>query len=389
MRIAQVAPLVESVPPRLYGGTERVIATLVTELTAMGHDVTLYASADSQPGAGRLIPMAEQALWAYEMAPNDAAYHTVELARVLRDACEYDVIHSHLDFMGFPAGRFSPTPFVHTLHGRLDCPESTPLFNEFSDAPVISISNSQRRPQPRANWLATVYNGIAVDPIPVGNGNGGYLAFLGRMSPEKGVADAIDIANRAGMPLKIAARMPLESIDNDWVRADWTYYHEVVKPRLQASPLVEFVGEVNDAEKYDLLRDAVGLLFPINWPEPFGLVMIEALACGTPVLARAMASATEVIQHGRTGYLCHSVDEMTTYCDKLIQIDRQNCRQDAEERFSARAMATGYLKAYEKVLARAGGLGGSLPDPRVGRDLAGLLEATVPMSAPFPLGPAA
>lgn len=355
MRIAQVAPLVESVPPRLYGGTERVIATLVAELTAMGHDVTLYASADSRSCGGRLLPMVEKALWAYDISPNDSAYHTLELARVLRDASDYDVIHSHLDFLGFPAGRVSATPFVHTLHGRLDGPESKPLIAEFSDAPLISISNSQRGPQPHANWLATVYNGIDIDRVSVGEGKGGYLAFLGRISPEKGVAAAIDVANRVGMPLKIAARMPLGNIDNDWVRADWAYYNEEVKPRLQQSSLIEFIGEVNDAEKYDLLRDAVGLLFPINWPEPFGLVMIEALACGTPVLARSMASAPEIVQHGRTGFLCADVDEMVAYGHKLSEIDRADCRHDAEERFSGRAMAIGYLKAYKKLLAHRSG----------------------------------
>jgi glycosyltransferase involved in cell wall biosynthesis len=378
VRIALVAPLVETVPPRLYGGTERVIATLVTELTAMGHDVTLYASGDSRPVGGRLIPVVDQALWSYESSPNDAAFHTIELAQVLRDARDYDVIHSHLDFLGFAAARVSPTPFVHTLHGRLDGPEIGPLFNEFSDAALISISNSQRGPQPNANWLATVYNGIAMDRIPVGTGSGGYLTFLGRISPEKGVADAIDIANRAGLPLKIAARMPLETIDNEWVRADWTYYSEVLKPRLDASPNVEFIGEVNDAEKYELLHDSIGLLFPINWPEPFGLVMIEALACGTPVVARAMASAPEVVQHGRTGFLCHDFDEMAAYCDKLIEIERADCRADAEARFSARAMARGYLNAYQKAIT------GQEPS-----QLADLVESTLLASGRFPLDPVA
>lgn len=381
MRIAQVAPLVERVPPQLYGGTERVIANLVTQLTKLGHEVTLYASGDSTVGAGRLIPTVKRALWEEEVSPNEAAFHTVELAQVLRDAGDYDVIHSHLDFLGFPCGRVSPTPWVHTLHGRLDGPASQALFEEFSETPVISISDSQRRPVPRANWIATVYNGIPVDRVPVGSGGGGYLVFLGRISPEKGAAEAIDIAQRAGMPLKIAARMPLGNVDNDWVRADWTYYNESVKPRIQATALVEFVGEVNDNEKYDLLKNAMGLVFPINWPEPFGLVMIEALACGTPVLAKAMASAPEIVDHGRTGFLCADVDEMVACCDRLQQIDRHECRQAAEQRFSAPAMALGYLAAYEKVLAQCEGKTSRLHGEKLGEPLAwpGIL----------PLGPVA
>jgi glycosyltransferase involved in cell wall biosynthesis len=350
MRIAQVAPLVESVPPRLYGGTERVIAGLVAELTALGHEVTLYASGDSDPGTARLVSVVERALWAHEIAPSDVALHVVELANVHRDAGGFDVVHSHLDVLGLLAGRFSSTPFVHTLHGRLDLPETRVLLEEFSDAPLISISDSQRRPVPKANWLATVHNGIPLSDISVGEGNGGYLAFIGRVSPEKGVAEAIDLAHRVGMPLKIAARMPLASIDNDWVRADWTYYVEQIKPRLANSQLVEFVGEVDDQGKYALLQDAAALVFPINWPEPFGLVMVEALACGTPVIARAMASTPEVVRHGETGFLCRDLDEMVAAVRALPSIDREACRADAEERFSARAMALGYLAAYERLL---------------------------------------
>lgn len=351
MRIAQVAPLVESVPPRLYGGTERVVAGLSAELTALGHDVTVFASGDSKPVAGRLVPIVDRALWSHNSAHNDAAFHTVELGRVLREATDFDIIHSHLDFLGFPASRYSPTPIVHTLHGRLDNPETGAVFEEFADVPVISISNSQRKPQPSANWVATVYNGIPVDDVPVGGGRGGYLAFVGRISPEKGVADAIDVAQRVGIPLKIAARMPLSNIDNEWVRADWTYYTEQVKPRIEGSSLVEFVGEVNDAEKYELLKDACALVFPINWPEPFGLVMIEAMACGTPVIARGVASAPEIVDHGSTGFLCADVDDMVAACARLDQLDRAACRASVEERFSTHAMARGYLAAYEKVLA--------------------------------------
>ncbi|OGG44925.1 MAG: hypothetical protein A3F84_11235 [Candidatus Handelsmanbacteria bacterium RIFCSPLOWO2_12_FULL_64_10] len=348
MRIAQLAPVVESVPPQLYGGTERVIAALIAELTALGHDVTLYASGDSHTEA-RLLPQVEQALWKLDHPCSAEAIHTVELARVLRDAADYDVIHSHLDFFSFPFGRVSSRPFVHTLHGRLDNPELQPLYEEYADAPVISISNSQRRPLPGANWLATVYNGIQTERVPVGAGKGGYLAFLGRISPEKGVDQAIDVALKAGIPLKIAARMPLENLDNFWVRADWAYYSEYVKPRL-SHPLIEFIGEVDDRGKYDLLKDAMGLVFPINWPEPFGLVMTESLACGTPVIARRIASTPEIIQDGQTGFLCDTVDEMVAACAKVGEIDRLACRQDVEERFSSRGMALGYLDAYRKMI---------------------------------------
>lgn len=347
MRIAQVAPLVESVPPEKYGGTERVIAALTAELIELGHDVTLYASGDSGTEA-RLIPLVEKALWRSENRPNELLLHMAELGRVTREARNYDIIHSHLDCMAFPFGRFSTTPMIHTLHGRLDLPELQRLYWEFPDTPVVSISNSQRRPIPFANYIATVYNGVSIEKLPFGQGQGGYLTFVGRISPEKGVADAIDVALRAGIPLKIAARMPLENVDNPWVAMDWDYYRDEVKPRMDSS-LIEFVGEVNDEEKGKLLKDAFGLVFPINWPEPFGLAMAEALACGTPVLARAVGSAPEVIDHGRTGFLCADVDEMVAYCQSIESIDRAACRQEAEERFSAPAMAKGYLRAYATV----------------------------------------
>ncbi|MBI4213451.1 MAG: glycosyltransferase family 4 protein [Chloroflexi bacterium] len=351
MRIAQLAPVVESVPPQLYGGTERVIAALIAELTALGHDVTLYASGDSHTPA-RLLPQVEKALWKLDEPCSADVMHTVELSRVLRDAPDYDIIHSHLDFFAFPYGRVSTTPFIHTLHGRLDAPELQALYREFPETPVISISDSQRRPLPWANWVATVYNGIQTQNLPLGPGKGGYLAFLGRISPEKGVDQAIDVALKTGIPLKIAARMPLENLDNAWVRADWAYYREQVKPRL-SHPLIEFVGEVDDHGKYDLLKDAMALVFPINWPEPFGLVMAEALACGTPVIARRIASTPEIIQHGRTGFLCDTIDEMVEACRQVHTIDRIECRRDVEERFSARTMARHYLGAYRAVLATA------------------------------------
>ncbi len=348
MRIAQIAPVVESVPPLRYGGTERVVAAVTAELVALGHEVTLYASGDSVTEA-RLIPVVEQALWRAGGTVSDMIVHLTELSRVVREAGDYDVIHSHVDVLGFQFGRHSPAPFIHTMHGRLDLPELQGFMAEFPDVPLVSISNSQRRPVPNANWIATVYNGVPVDTMPFGEGDGNYLAFLGRISPEKGVADAIEVAIRSGIPLKIAARMPLESVDNEWVKRDWDYYQEEVKPRLN-HPLIEFVGEVGDEEKGELLKDAVGLLFPINWPEPFGLAMVEALACGTPVIARAMGSAPEIIDHGRTGFVCATVDEMAASCARLGEIDRGACRQEVEDRFSARVMAKGYLNAYRSVM---------------------------------------
>jgi glycosyltransferase involved in cell wall biosynthesis len=227
------------------------------------------------------------------------------------------------------------------------------FYDQFSDVPVVSISDSQRRPIPDANWVGRVYNGVAMDTLPFGIGQGGYLAFLGRISPEKGVAEAIDVALRVGMPLKIAARLPLEGVDNSWVALDWAYYNEEVKPRIAKSSLIEFVGEVDDYDKGQLLKDAAGLVFPINWPEPFGLVMVEALACGTPVIARTLGSTPEIVRPGRTGFLCSSVDEMVDACRRLDSIDRVGCRIDVEHRFSARAMAEGYVDVYRRVATEA------------------------------------
>lgn len=343
MRIAQVAPLVVSVPPTRYGGTERVIAALTAELVALGHEVTLYASGDSRTEA-RLIPMVEQALWRRDGTMSELIVHLTELARVTRDAADYDVIHSHLDCLAFPFARASATPFIHTMHGRLDLPELQPLTREFPDARLVSISNSQRGPLPDANWVATIYNGVPVDAFPFGDGGGKYLAFLGRISAEKGLADAIDVAVQAGVPLKIAARLPLARSLSP-ASQDWVYYREQVKPRLDSSS-IEFVGEVDDQEKGQLLKDALALIFPINWPEPFGLAIVEALACGTPVIARAMGSVSEIVEHGRTGFLCSDIQEMVACCQSIDRIDRATCRREAERRFSSRAMADAYVQVY-------------------------------------------
>ena len=348
MKIAQVAPLVETVPPSKYGGTERVVAALTTELVALGHEVTVYASGDSNVD-GCLVPVVERALWKHDCTVNENMLHLAELARVAREADQYDVIHSHLDYLAFPFAHYCPTPMVHTMHGRLDIPELQKIAREYPDTALISISDDQRTPMPSANWLATVYNGTDVDGFPFGDGSGDYLAFLGRISPEKGLVDAIEIAVQAGMPLKFAARKPLQNVDNPWVQQDWAYYRDEVKPLL-SHPLVEFVGELDDDDKGQLLKDARALLFPINWPEPFGLAMVEALACGTPVIASPRGSVPEVIRHGRTGFICATVDEMVTACRDVESISRAECRADAEARFSQRAMALGYLDVYRAVL---------------------------------------
>lgn len=349
MRIALVAPLVVAVPPLLYGGTERVISALAEVLVGQGHEVALYASGDSRTSA-RLVPMVEEAVWTSNSGADAQLLHLAELARVTREAADFDVIHSHLDCLAFPFGRLSATPFLHTMHGRLDFPETIAVLEAFPDAMLVSISNSQRQPVLGANWIGTVYNGISLTALPFGDGHGGYLVFLGRISAEKGVADAIDVANAADLPLKIAARMPLANVQTPWVAHDWAYYNDEVKPRLDGGR-VEFIGEVGELDKGALLKDAMAMIFPINWPEPFGLVMAEALACGTPVIARSVGAAPEIIDHGRTGFLCADVGEMVASCRRVAAIDRRLCRTVAEERFSSDAMTRGYLAAYRAVQA--------------------------------------
>ena len=344
MRIALVAPLVVPVPPPLYGGTERVIGALADELVGQHHEVTLYASGDSITSA-RLVPVVEKALWTANSTADAHVLHLAELARVTREAADFDVIHSHLDCVAFSFGRLSPTPFVHTMHGRLDFAEIAEVLREFPDAPLISISNSQRTPVPNARWMATVYNGVPLDSLQFGEGPGGYLVFLGRISPEKGVADAIDVASAAGLDLKIAARMPLANVHTPWAANDWAYYRDEVKPRLDGGR-IEFLGEVGETEKAALLGGALAMIFPINWPEPFGLAMAESLACGNPVIARSVGAAPEVIDHGRTGFLCDDVREMVESCERVESLDRRACRSAAEERFSSRVMAEGYFAAY-------------------------------------------
>jgi glycosyltransferase involved in cell wall biosynthesis len=348
VRIAQLAPPLESVPPARYGGTERVVATLTDKLVQQGHDVTLFASGDSRTPA-RLVPIVDEAVWHHRPPYEDLApFWSLALGRLLRNLDHFDVVHSHLDHYGLAAARACGPPVVTTLHGRLDLPELGPLFEEYRDVPLVSISNSQRKPVEQANWVATVYHGLDLREYTFRPRRGRYLAFLGRISPEKGVAAAIRIASQAGMPIRIAARMPLPRTDDPAARRDWAYYHDEVQPLLQG-PDVELIGQVGGQQKDDFLGNAAALLFPIAWPEPFGLVMPEALACGTPVLALRAGSVPEIIQDGVTGFVRDSEQELAEAVARLDEIDRGRCRAEAEKRFSAQAMTANYLAVYDQL----------------------------------------
>lgn len=342
MRIAQIAPLYESVPPQLYGGTERVVSYLTEALVALGHQVTLFASGDSRTCA-RLKAVGERALRVQGKQIVDPISHHVRLVeRVFRDAGEFDVLHFHIDYLHFPLARRGLIPTLTTLHGRLDLPDLTPLFAEFNDLPVVSISKTQRAPLPHAGWVGTVPHGLPLGLHAFYPQPGGYLAFLGRVSPEKRVDRAIEIAGRTGLPLKIAAKVD---------RADRAYFNAVIRPLLN-HPLVEFIGEISEAEKDAFLGRARALLFPIDWPEPFGLVMIEALACGTPVIAYGHGAVPEVLEPGRTGFIVTDQDEAVRAVARVDQLSRADCRAAFEKRFTAGRMANDYLSLYERLWAR-------------------------------------
>src|SRR4051812_34373907 len=345
MRIAQVAPLTEAVPPKLYGGTERVVHWLTEELVALGNDVTLFASGDSKT-SGRLDATWPKALRLDGSVRDANALHMVMLERV-RQKCddeEFDLLHFHLDYYPFSLFSRQPTPFLTTLHGRLDLPEHQPVFNTFSKVPVISISDAQRRPVPQANWIRTIHHGLPehlLTPQPV---RPAYLAVLGRIAPEKGVDRAIRIALQCGIPLKIAAKVD---------RTDQEYYDEVIRPMIDGSPLVEYIGEIGDSEKPEFLSGAIGLLVPIDWPEPFGLVMIEAMACGTPVIAFNRGSVPEIIEHGVTGFIVEDEAQAVAAVGKLGRLSRSLIRQRFERRFTARRMAEDYLALYHRLAVKA------------------------------------
>src|SRR3984957_10335024 len=345
MRIAQVAPLTEAVPPKLYGGTERVVHWLTEELVALGHDITLFASGDSQTSA-KLDATWPKALRLDGSVPDPNALHMVMLERVRRkcDDEEFDFLHFHLDYYPFSLFYRQPTPFLTTLHGRLHLPEHQPVFTTFSSVPVISISNAQRRPVPQANWVRTIHHGLPETLLMPKPTRHDYLAVLGRIAPEKGVDRAIKIAIRCGIPLKIAAKVD---------RADLDYYNETIRPMIEGNPLIEYIGEIGDQEKSGFLSGAIGLLVPIDWPEPFGLVMIEAMACGTPVIAYNRGSVPEIIDDGLTGFIVEDETSAVAAVDRVSGLSREAIRKQFEVRFTARRMALDYLAAYRSLMEAA------------------------------------
>jgi glycosyltransferase involved in cell wall biosynthesis len=339
MRIAQVAPLVESVPPGGYGGTERIVSYLTEELVRQGHDVTLYASGDSQTSA-RLVACVPRALRLNEDVIDPLAHGIVALERVFADAQDYDVIHWHVDYLHFPVSRRLTVSSLTTLHGRLDIPDLQPIYAEFAEMPVVSISNDQRRPLPNANWIGTVHHGLPPDELTPSGEAGDYLAFLGRMSPEKRADRAIEVAQRTGIPVKLAAKV--DPIDEE-------YFEREIAPLLD-SPLAEFVGEIGGDDKKQLLSHARALLFPIDWAEPFGLVMIEAMACGTPVIAYRSGSVPEVIEEGVNGFIVDDIDGAVEAVSRLDELDRAAVRATFEKRFTVDRMARDYVALYEKLI---------------------------------------
>jgi glycosyltransferase involved in cell wall biosynthesis len=337
MKIAQIAPLAESCPPQLYGGTERIVSYLTEELARKGHDVTLFASGDSTTSAN-LVSVTPMALRLNPNVKDTVPYHVMMLEEVRRRAHEFDVLHFHLDFLHYPLMRDYADRMVTTLHGRLDLPDLQPFYAAFPDFPLVSISDAQRKPMPPVNWAGTVHHGLPRNLLPfMARPKGDYLAFLGRISPEKRPDRAIEIAARTGMKLKIAAK-----IDN----ADRAYWDEAIAPMVATHPNVEFVGEINERQKADFLGNACALLFPIDWPEPFGLVMIEAMACGTPVVAFRCGSVPEVIDDGVSGFIVRDVDEAVAAVKQIHKLDRVEVRAIFEERFTAERMAEDYLAIY-------------------------------------------
>jgi glycosyltransferase involved in cell wall biosynthesis len=339
MRIAQVAPLYESCPPQLYGGTERVVSYLTEELVRQGHEVTLFASGDSQTAA-TLRAGCERALRLDPECRDPLAHHLVMLHRVACRADDFDIIHFHTDYLHFPLFAEYWAQTLTTFHGRLDLPDLAPIMREFAAMPLVSISNAQRTHLPWANWYGTVYHGLPTSLYAPGCGDGGYLAFIGRICPEKRPDWAIEIARRAGLPLTIAAKVD---------KVDRSYYKTRIKPLLK-DPLIEFIGEIGDSEKGAFLGDATALLFPIDWPEPFGLVLIEAMANGTPVIAFGRGSVPEIIDHGVTGFVVDNVDEAVAAIPLARALDRIVIRRRFEDRFSVERMARDYVSLYGEVL---------------------------------------
>ena len=340
MKVAHVAPLYESVPPKFYGGTERVVSWLTEEMVRQGHEVTLFASGDSVTRAN-LVAGCHRALRLDKRCIDHFAHHVLLMEKVFQMASDFDVIHWHIDYFHFPLSRRHPHPQMTTLHGRLDLPDLVPLYEEFREMPLVSISDAQRVPLPWANWQGTVYHGLPVESYRFTEEPGTYLAFLGRICPEKRVDTAIAIAKQVDMPLRIAAKVD---------KVDEEYFTDHIKPLLD-HPLVEYVGEIGEGEKSDFLGGAAALLFPIDWPEPFGLVMIEAMACGTPVIARNRGSVPEVMEQGVTGFICDQVEDSVHAIKRLHTLSRKRCREVFETRFSGSRMVEDYVRLYEKVIA--------------------------------------
>ncbi|WP_353720242.1 glycosyltransferase family 4 protein [Dyadobacter sp. 676] len=344
MKIAQIAPLYESVPPKLYGGTERVVSYLTEELVNHGHDVTLFAAGDSETRA-KLVSPVGSALRLDPSVTDPIAFHIIQMQDVADLAGEFDVLHFHTDYFHFPFTSTLPKPVLTTLHGRLDLPELQHIYRRFNRQNVVSISNHQRLPLPNAHWLDTVYHGLPGQLYKPGRGDGDYVAFIGRISREKRPDRAIEIAGRAGMKLKIAAKID---------KADRQYYESTIRPLLQ-QPHVEFIGEIGEDLKGPFLGRAKALLFPIDWPEPFGMVMIEAMACGTPVIAFRNGSVPEVLQDGVNGFIVDSVEEAVAALDRIDLIDRREVRRCFEERFTAGVMTANYERIYARLLAKQHG----------------------------------
>lgn len=338
MRIAQVAPLIESVPPRAYGGTERVVAYLTEALVEMGHEVTLFASGDSSTSA-RLVPIVDRSLRLHPAKPDPVIWHTLMVDRVREMADSFDVIHFHIDTVHLPMATQCRTPSLSTMHGRLDLPDLKPLFKRFWRHPLVSISDNQRTPMPWANWLATVHHGLPLDLYSYHERPKDYFAFVGRISPEKRCDRAIEIAIACDTPLHIAAKVD---------PSDRVYFETVIEPLLD-HPLVTFVGEINDADKDDFIGNAQALLMPVDWPEPFGLVMIEALACGTPVVAYGHGSVPEIIDESVTGFIVHNQQQAIEAARNIGCIDRSTCREVFEQRFAAPVMAQSYVNVYREL----------------------------------------
>src|SRR5918998_3787612 len=335
LRIAQIAPVYESVPPKLYGGTEPIVAYLVEELARRGHQVTLFAAGDSTVD----VPLWAGVPKSLRLSGLDhlgAVFHLPMLSDVYDQAARFDIIHSHVDCLSFPLARIAQVPTVSTMHGRLDLKELLPIYRHYKDQPVISISHDQRRPLPEMNWVGTVYHGLPRNLLKFNSKPGNYLAFLGRLSPEKRPDLAIEIARRSGIPLKIAAKID---------RSDREYFDTVIRPLL-STPGVEFIGEINETQKQEFLGGALALLFPVDWPEPFGLVMLEALACGTPVIARPCGSVPEVLRHGITCFIGSSVEDLVAAVHQIGNISRQKCRDEFETRFTTEVMAANYERVY-------------------------------------------